>query len=185
MASTLKTLFKSTWAQVVKRIRQAWKSLLAKGSTLIARLKAWFLSLWESARTLWTNITDGIAHAFETAFKRVRRAWDKVFGWISKGWDKLQASFDWISQKLNHSHSVDIAHAINLASASAHPAAHKHNTVTHTTTHQANRTQQNTVHQDIKIHIASSDPVAAGRATVDALRQQRIATHNSHSAAKL
>ncbi|BBE09613.1 Tail tape measure protein TP901 core region [Mycoavidus cysteinexigens] len=185
VSSKIKALINSTWAQLVQLIRQTWKSLLAKSTALVARLKTLFLSLLESARTLWTNITDGIAQAFETAFNRIQCAWDNVFGWISKGWAKLQSSFRWMGEKLNLTQAIDISQAVNLASASAHPAAHQSNTVTHHTTHHAQRTQQQTVNQDIKIHIASSDPVAAGRATVEALRQQRIATHNSHSAAKL
>ncbi|MCX8566831.1 MAG: Phage-related minor tail protein [Glomeribacter sp. 1016415] len=168
--------------QGLDTVDQLWQRIRTQAEECIERLKAFFLSLYTYCGNLWERLADGIALAFEAAFTRIQHAWDSVFGWISKGWDKLQASFRWIGEKLNLTQGIDIAQAVNLASASAHPAASQ---VIQHHANQANRTQKNTVHQDIKIHIASSDPVAAGKATADALRQQRIATHNSHSAAKL
>lgn len=182
LAAQFKALFHSLFAQLVKLAGNAWESVPKRLSTSVARLKALFLSLFESCRHLFAQIADFIAGCFEAVFNRVIHAWDKLMGWLTRGCAKLRSGFSLMSEKLNLIQADDISQAVNVALASAHPAASQ---VIQHHSNQANRTQQNTVNQDIKIHIASSDPVTAGRATANALRQQRIAAHNSQSVAKL
>ncbi len=182
LTAKIKALFHELFAQLGNFASKAWESTLKRLSTGVARVKALFLSLFESCRYLFTQIADFIAGCFETAFNRIFHAWDKLTGWLTRGWAKLQSGFGLVGEKLNLTQADGISQAVNVALASAHPAASQ---VIQTHSNHANRTHQQTVNQDIKISIASSDPVAAGRATADALRQQRIAAHNSQSAAKL
>ncbi len=182
LAANIKALFHELFAQLGNFASKAWESILKGFSTGVARVKALFLSLFESCRHLFAQVADSIADCFETAFNRVFHAWDKLTSWLTRGLTKLQSGFSLMGEKLNLTQADGISQAVNIALSSAHPAASQ---VIQHHSNQANRTQQNTVNQDIKIHIASSDPVTAGRATADALRQQRIAAHNSQSAAKL
>ncbi len=182
LAANIKTLFHSLFAQLVKFSSKAWESILKGCSALVARVKVLFLSLFESCKNASSQMADFIASCFENALHRVQLAWEKLFGWVGKSWSKIQSGFRFVGDKLNLTQATDVSQAVNVALASAHPAASH---VIQNQANQANRTHQQTVNQDIKINIAASDPIAAGRATADALRQQRIAAHNSQSAAKL
>ncbi len=182
LAENIKALLHLLFAQLGKFTSKTWESILKRLSTGVARIKALFLSLFESYRHLFAQVADFIADCFENAFNRVFHAWDKLIGWLTRGWAKLQSSFGLVGEKLNLGQADGISQAVNVALASAHPAASQ---VIQHHSNQANQTHQQTVNQDIKISIAASDPIAAGRATADALRQQRIAAHNSQSAAKL
>ncbi len=182
LAANIKALLHLLFAQLGNFASKAWENILKRFSTGVARVKALFLSLFESCKSALNQMADFIAGCFETAFNRVFHAWDKLTGWLTRGWAKLQSGFGLVGEKLNLTQAGGISQAVNVALAYAHPAASQ--MIQHHS-NQSNRTHQQTVNQDIKISIAASDPIAAGRATADALRQQRIAAHNSQSAAKL
>lgn len=182
LAANIKALFHELFAQLANFASKAWESILKGCSALVVRVKKLFLTLFESCKSALNEMADFIASCFENAFNRVFHAWDKLIGWLTRGWAKLQSGFGLVGEKLNLAQADGISQAVNVALASAHPAA---NQVIQHHSNQTNRTHQQTVNQDIKISIAASDPIAAGRATADALRQQRIAAHNNQSAAKL
>ncbi|KAG0281903.1 hypothetical protein BGZ96_000971 [Linnemannia gamsii] len=170
-------------AQFQKITRQLAANIKALLHLLFAQLGNFASKAWENIlKSALNQMADFIAGCFETAFNRVFHAWDKLTGWLTRGWAKLQSGFGLVGEKLNLTQAGGISQAVNVALAYAHPAASQ--MIQHHS-NQSNRTHQQTVNQDIKISIAASDPIAAGRATADALRQQRIAAHNSQSAAKL
>ena len=146
---------------------------------------------------LFGVIGDLISGNFEGAFNRVTALWDQTVGAIAAGVQKVLSFFTSIGQSLGllNGKTVEIAQKVAVtASATPGAVAGAQNAARPQSTNPgaSPRAAQfgggqggNSVSQDVKMTIVTSDPERAGKTAANELRrQQQVATRNAGGAVK-
>lgn len=197
-AEALAAIFDQLFALVSAVASAAWQTIESGAAAVVAAIAEIFAPLTSILSSIFGAIGDLISGSFESAFNRVTALWDQTVGAIAAGVQKVIGFFTSIGQPLGllNGKTIEVAQKVAVtASATPGAVAGAQNAARPQSTNPgaSPRAAQfgggqggNSVSQDVKMTIVTSDPEKAGKAAANELRrQQQTATRNAGGATKL
>lgn len=185
------------WGRIRDVVTSTWGLIESGASAVVGAVMAIFNPMVGFYSTLFGVIGDLISGNFEGAFNRVTALWDQTVGAIAAGVQKVIGFFTSIGQSLGllNGKTIEVAQKVAVtASATPGVVASAQNAARPQSTNPAAspRVAQfgsgpggNSVSQDVKMTIVTSDPEKAGKTAANELRrQQQVATRNAGGAVK-
>lgn len=196
-AEALAAIFDQLFALVSAVASAAWQTIESGAAAVVAAIAEIFAPLTSILSSIFGVIGDLISGSFEGAFNRVTALWGQTVGAIAAGVQKVIGFFTSIGQSLGllNGKTIEVAQKVAVtASATPGAVAGAQNAARPQSTNPgaSPRAAQfgggqggNSVSQDVKMTIVTSDPEKAGKAAANELRrQQQTATRNAGGAVK-